>query len=389
MSNIEYLVGQQAIYGKPLIPFSDIACEFLHAVSSLLMKEGRQYPDVLSFAYWCRKANLTKMKSERTDLKDRIGRGLAFHIAPGNVPINFAFSFVFSLLAGNLNIVRVPSKAFPQVDVVCAALRDVFNDYPELKQSNAFVRYQSNDSQKTETFCNQADIRVIWGGDNTINTIKSMKAKPRCVDIAFADRYSLAIIDGKAVISANDDELKRLSVSFYNDTYLMDQNACSSPQLILWLNDSEDARKKFWYAVNTIAKDKYVLQSTIAVDKYTKLFENILDTDDVSKICYNDNYLYRVELKRLSPKVGCLRGKAGYFYEYPINSFDELNNIVEQRYQTITCYGINREELKEFVLKQRLSGIDRIVPVGSAMDIGVIWDGYDLIGTMSRIVALV
>ena len=39
-----------------------------------------------------------------------------------------------------------------------------------------------------------------------------------------------------------------------------------------------------------------------------------------------------------------------------------------------------------FVFKNRLSGIDRIVPVGEALDIGVIWDGYDIVRSLSRII---
>jgi hypothetical protein len=39
------------------------------------------------------------------------------------------------------------------------------------------------------------------------------------------------------------------------------------------------------------------------------------------------------------------------------------------------------------VISNGLTGIDRVVSVGKALDIGVIWDGYDLIRTMSRIVA--
>ena len=32
------------------------------------------------------------------------------------------------------------------------------------------------------------------------------------------------------------------------------------------------------------------------------------------------------------------------------------------------------------------AGIDRIVPVGKAMDIGVVWDGHELIREASRLV---
>jgi hypothetical protein len=53
--------------------------------------------------------------------------------------------------------------------------------------------------------------------------------------------------------------------------------------------------------------------------------------------------------------------------------------------QTLTYFGVPREELASFVRRNRVRGIDRIVPVGEAMDIGLTWDGYDLIRTLSRV----
>ena len=41
-------------------------------------------------------------------------------------------------------------------------------------------------------------------------------------------------------------------------------------------------------------------------------------------------------------------------------------------------------ELYEFFKKEKLSGVDRIVPIGTALDIGPIWDGYDIIKILSR-----
>lgn len=59
--------------------------------------------------------------------------------------------------------------------------------------------------------------------------------------------------------------------------------------------------------------------------------------------------------------------------------------MVTSQVQTLTYFGVSREELTSFVQQNRVRGIDRIVPVGEAMDIGLIWDGYDLIRTLSRI----
>jgi hypothetical protein len=33
-------------------------------------------------------------------------------------------------------------------------------------------------------------------------------------------------------------------------------------------------------------------------------------------------------------------------------------------------------------------GVDRIVPVGKTMELSFIWDGYDMIETMSRVVMM-
>ena len=38
------------------------------------------------------------------------------------------------------------------------------------------------------------------------------------------------------------------------------------------------------------------------------------------------------------------------------------------------------------MVNNRLSGIDRAVPIGKALDIGVFWDGYNILGSLSRII---
>ena len=69
------------------------------------------------------KANLAILKKKFLQNNPiRLGRGIVFHIAPANVPVNFAFSLCFGLIAGNSNVVRVSSKYMPQVDIICAVI---------------------------------------------------------------------------------------------------------------------------------------------------------------------------------------------------------------------------------------------------------------------------
>ncbi len=389
MNSVEYLIGGQKVESAPLPVYSEEAIFFLSDLSHVLLHDPvcRAYPDVTSFAFWCRKGNLRKLAASCVDRARRLGRGLAFHVAPSNVPVNFAFSFAFSLLAGNGNIVRAPSKPFPQVERICNAIKEILPNHPEVEKRTAFVRYPVN-QEITKAFCAEADARLIWGGDETVQAVRSCPVKPKCVDIVFADRYSLCVLDGNSILRADGKALQKLAEGFYNDTYLMDQNACSSPQLVLWINGGPKARERFWNAIQAYAEPRYDLQGMAAMDKYAQMCGDAVEHPEVEKVVrQGGNLLYRVELACLPEAAGAsLRGRGGYFYEVDLTAPEEMCPVVNEKYQTLTYFGLEPEDLRKMVIGSRLRGIDRIVPVGKAMDIGVVWDGYDIIGMLSRIV---
>lgn len=391
---IAYLVvkDDRTMSIQPLIPYDDLVCEFLNSLSQALLadKGAKLYPDVISFAYWCRRANITRLKQEFAEKHIRLGLGLVFHIAPSNVPINFAFSYVFSLLAGNANIVRVPTKDFPQTRVVCGIINQLFANekYKMIADMTAFVQYPQND-EITSAFSEKCNGRIIWGGDQAIQTIRKLAIPERSIEIAFADRYSFCAIDANSILQTDNVTLNRLAGSFYNDTYLMDQNACSSPHLIVWLGKGAvltEAKEKFWDSVYETTVSKYELQPVNAVDKYMLLCENAIELDNIINFKKHGNYLYRIALDSLPNNMDAFRGQYGYFYEYDTQNINSIAHIINTKYQTMTYFGLDKTELRNFVVSNRLSGIDRIVPIGSALDIGVIWDGYDIVKSLSRII---
>ena len=388
MKNVNWLIGSETIDTSPLTAYSDEAIAFITDLSGRIMKSPvtRMFPDVAALGFWGRKGNLAKMKENCPEAGIRLGRGLCFHVAPSNIPMSFAFSYLFGLLAGCANIVRLPSKPYAQTEASLKIIGETLEDHPAVARRTAFIRYPA-DNEITAEFSMMADVRMIWGGDKTVNNIRSLPIRPKCIDIAFADRYSFCIIDGKAVQEAADDRIVRLAEDFYNDTYLMDQNACSSPQIICWRNDSTEGRERFWNAVFDVARRKYDLQAAVCVDKYTQSCEDSVNRfDNISAITRKTNLLYRAEVKELVSGIDEYRGKGGYFYEHSLKTLDEIIPVVTEKYQTITYFGIDPEEIRGTVVAGHLSGIDRITPIGKAMDIGVIWDGYDLIRMLSRIV---
>ncbi len=394
INNIEWLHGSmEALDERPLVPFAEEVIEDLDTLSKALMKDpaSRQFPDVVTFAFFCRRGNLMKLKEQyqfpisNVQCQICLGRGLIFHIAPSNVQVNFPYSVVAVLLAGNTNVVRVSQKQFPQVDIIVKHMREI-----GMKRL-AVVRYP-HDSNANEVFSAACDVRVIWGGDGTIAELRKNALAPRSFDICFADRYSIAAINSDKIISENyilnTEILKQLAERFYNDTYLFDQNACSAPHLVVWTgNHVDEAKKLFWDAVQQVTEQKYQFQEVMAVDKLTALYKQscAMPTNEEQT---KNNLLRRVEIAKLSTDIDSFRCASGYFTEYTASSLDEIAPIVNNKYQTLAYYGFEKQELEDFVLRNRLIGIDRIVPFGETTAFSLTWDGMNLIERMSRIVDL-
>ena len=274
----------------------------------------------------------------------RIGKGIAFHIAPSNVPVNFAYTLISGLLAGNINIVKIPSKYFEQIDIIINAINKTLEntEFEEIKKRIFIIKYDTN-SEITSIISKICDLRIIFGGNETVSNIKNIKSNPKSLDISFPDRYSVCLIDAKEYLELKDKN--RLSESFYNDTYLFDQNACTAPHSLFWLGSEQDIEKSktiFWDLLEkTINEKQYNLNDISTIDKLVTFYSQSMNEVSISKINKN-NLIWRVNNKELSQKVDDFRCASGYFNEFKINHIDELNDIIRRNYQTLSYFGIKK-----------------------------------------------
>lgn len=389
-SDLEFLVGDYNILENmqktPALPmFSETAVDFLATLSREILKDKRSRSniDVMSYAYWIRKASIESTKEKHLDRKNRIGRGVAFHVAPSNVPVNFAVSMTSSLLAGNATIIRVSNKRFEQVDIICQAMNRILNsEHKNIRNHLCLLRYEHSE-QITQELSNICDVRVIWGGNNTINTIRKASLPPRAIEMAFADRHSLAIINSNVYLKENSDDVAK---GFYTDTYYTDQNACSSPRLVVWLGDKvEEARSLFWEKLHILVNSDYEMRPIQAVDKFTSLSMLGMGHNGVNLVS-KDNMVMRVEVESLYPELMEYKNGGGYFFEYKAKSLDEVVPVLTKQCQTISVLGIEKQEILDLVYKHGVRGVDRVVDLGQTMGLEFIWDGFKMIETMSRFI---
>lgn len=394
LNKITYLTGSADIAAgiteiPARIPFDEEIVDFLNDVSREIMKDprARAYSDVITFGFWIRKGSVLKLK-EKFEISDdalRMGKGIAFHIAPSNVPCNFAYSLVSGLLTGNANIVRVPSKDFPQVTILIDAFNKVLEQYQSMRPYVILVRY-GRDKEINDLFSSVADVRVVWGGNQTIAELRRSELPPRSGEITFADRYSLAVIDAGSYLTAENKA--KIAEDFYNDTFFSDQNACTSPKIIVWMGDKkEEAKKIFWEEEHKLVEEKYTFQAIQGVNKLTSSFLIAVAQPGVKVQEHGDNLIIRVAVPEIKDNLIDFRDNSGYFYEYDCEDILDVKSLCNDKScQTIAYIGDKNMVMP--LIRAGVRGIDRVVPIGKTMDFDLIWDGYNLPALLTRTIMM-
>ncbi len=384
--NLVSLLGNKVIKKKNFKIFDFFVIKFLLELSKKIFKdpEFKKYPDIISYAFWIREGNLYNIKKNYNIKNDLyIGRGLVFHVVPSNVPTNFVYSLTFGLLSGNSNIIKLPEKKFIQIDLILNLIKKILKkrNFKNLRESMMVLRYDKKLHEITKFISLNSDARIVWGGDKTVSEIKKFPTKPTAIDINFPDKYSLCIIN------TNDLKInfKKLVNNFYNDTFLYDQNACSSPHLVLWYGKKTyEFKKIFWNELSKIVKLKYDFPQ---INNLEKLEKRIFDQSSLKKNIkiYDVNKILMIAtFSKLIQNIDTYRGKWGYFYEHDLKKLSEINKICNSKFQTLTFFSNKKSDLCKFLKKNYFSGISRIVPVGNALEMNLNWDGNDIIRILSK-----
>ena len=387
----EILRGQ-----KVLGPFDKQVTAFIEAISETILKDPsyRIYPELVAMAFWMRKSNIVKLNKDFEKEKGErlwLARGTVFHIAPSNVDTIFVYSWFLSMMIGNINIVRLSSDINEAVSILIDLINKISarEEFAEVKNRFLLVQYEHND-EITGRFSSYCDIRVIWGGDETIKRIRRIPLSPTATELVFADKFSFSLIDAEAfnACGTKADLIGR----FYNDAYWFGQNACSSPRLIVWLGDTgkiETARQEFWKLLSELVKKKLENASAVAVSKLVSECALAINSAGEIRMEKSDTSLInRVYIRDPSDIDRENHCGGGLFYEAFIKELGEISRIINKKDQTISFYGVNGDDLKRLMTDLRPEGINRIVPIGQALDFSAVWDGYNLLREFCREIQL-
>jgi hypothetical protein len=375
--------------------FDPLVIAFFNELSRSILRNSRlnTVGATAALGFWLRKSHIESIIAENHHIVNSKNveaspAGIVFHVCPSNVDTMFLYSLAISLLAGNKNILRISQRfSDPLIDLVFDLI-NITLDKEEYKVLQAYISIVTygHDPDVNNYFSEIADVRILWGGDATIKTFKSFNTGTRTKDIAFADRISASIFKTSAFNTASEEIQKEIARKFFNDSYTFDQMGCSSPQTIYLMGSEEENvefEKKFYALLEHAAMQNYKNDiASLASLKLNKLVEDSLNNENLKSVEMDSNYLYFIAMDTYNEELLHSCG-AGYFYIQSVGELKDMMKLVTKKMQTFSYFGFTSKEIKDLANLSAGLGIDRIVPVGSALDFEYIWDGYNLVDALT------
>lgn len=376
-----------------LSPFAPLTIEFCQKLSQIF--SAHNDPDIAALGFWLRPAHVHELKKQNearnNDRSVYTSRGLAFHITASNVDTLFVYSWILSLLAGNGNVVRVPTKQSKAIEDILSQIRHLVGkkQFISIAQTTCLIRYE-HQKNITAALSAHADIRIVWGSNPTIEAIRSFPLNPYGKEISFPDRFSYAAIAVESYKCMSSLQKERLAAAFFRDAYSFDQHACSSPRMIYWVGDPESILKisiEFYQRLQAeIERRCCQLPLSDILHKQTSLYALCAHwpVHSVNRISNELTIVSMHDISAIPPN----HPGGGLFYHAAINDLEELAHFAAPHEQTLTFAGF--ESLAITHLAQHLNGRGpkRFVPIGEAMNFTAEWDGLNLLEEFSSCIAV-
>lgn len=240
-------------------------------------------------------------------IRKRYPLGILLHIAAGNVDVLPAYSVVEGLLAGNINLLKLPMG---DSGFSVRLLHELIKIEPLLKDYIYVFDVPSTQTETLKSLARLSDGVVVWGGDAAVQAARSLVDIDTKI-IAWGHKLSFAYAEP----DASDRQLEELARAVCNTNQLL----CSSCQGIFIDTDSKEVSLNFARRFFEIFKQvnqksapvDYGMKAKNAIHLYNERLEShatgntILQEDGISVIVCNDStlqlsYLYRsLWVKRL------------------------------------------------------------------------------------------
>ncbi|MGA2556283.1 MAG: acyl-CoA reductase [Verrucomicrobiota bacterium] len=239
---------RQRLVEREILP-REVMAVFDAWAASLDARDLDDIPGILFLRMWLKRGNLEPIITRELGANALDGGwtqcghaqckacpvGLVGHWPAGNVEIQPLLSMTCALLGGNAALVRVPLGLAGLTRRMMAKLEQ--SDPGQVLTSRIFMAaFEHGRQDLHEAMAQSVDGAMIWGGKESVLTVRALPF-PHWARIAvFGPRMSVAAMDAGAWNNpaAQETWCGRLA----RDVWQFDQQACSSPQVLFLENET-------------------------------------------------------------------------------------------------------------------------------------------------------
>lgn len=369
--------------------FDQDSLDFVELLSQQLMQYCRDsYPELYVLGYWFRSAKLSAIKNslmQQTNTRVLLPKGTIFQVSAGNIDIQFLYSALLALLMGNRIAIRVSSRSTQQFDYLLSLLNKVASVTSFTSARRLLIFTSDHNAEPIHFLSARCDVRVLWGSDDSIQTLRKIPLHPRAKELSFPERHSVCVLDAKTVLSSTFPD--KLVSDFKRDVFSFSQQACSSPKVIYWIGDRqlvEEAKTFFWGLIeelefqsldNAEVSQRFLNKQTIAMSV------PVINISNSAKLVR-----LAIDPESISDQLLRLHGGLGLILETQFEEACLLPETLPNNLQTLCFVGPYKDVPLESnpLLRQLIAKVDRVVPLGRAIEFELVWDGYDFLQEFTR-----
>jgi hypothetical protein len=312
--------------------------------------------------------------------------GLVGHWPAGNIEIQPVLSLTCALLGGNSCLVRVPSGLVEPTRQLMRKLESV-DRAGLLTRRIALLSFDHARADLHEAMARTVDGAMIWGGAEAVAQVRALPFPHRARVAVFGPRLSVAALD--AGVWNDPVERPAWCQRIARDVWQFDQQACSSPQVLLLERGAGGEVREF------VAELKQAFEAENRAHPRRQIHPALASAICLARAPWLLNEVGHQACFPQPPDWTLLLGEGGDIptptqgRTLSVLMEDDLLDPIARFDGAVQTLGLAVSDAgREAVLAQAAGrrGVDRIVKPGRMHVFGSPWDGVDLIRPMVRVV---
>lgn len=322
-------------------------------------------------------------------LRKATSRGLACHWLAGNVQVLGMFVLIESILCKNVNLMKLSSRddgvfaelleAFKGQKYTTKGGYTIFGD--ELLETVALIYYEHNSENFGKAMSRMADIRIAWGGKESVMTVSGYPSNYDCQDLIMGPKLSFSVVSKEFI--DNDHAAKKLARKIAVDASVFDQTGCASSHNVFVERGGNISPETF---ANYLAEG--MKKTAIQIPKGSMSTEQIAaihsargiydfkgmvlgDEDNIWTVLYSED----VELN--DPVYSRV------VFVHPVDDINDAVQYVNDNIQTIGLAAMGEKAI-DFAIKASDAGALRFPVCGRMLNFDSPWDGMYLTDKMVK-----